>query len=70
MRKILLLLATIALCWTATLTAARAMPACTCNSERAACGQYCRDIGCQRSHFICNTSDPCNSTCYCTFCIP
>jgi hypothetical protein len=71
MKRALMLLCATVLVGTAVLVpGASATSACTCSSEAAACRDYCLSINCQKSHLTCNLSDPCNSACACSFCIP
>lgn len=46
------------------------MSLCTCSDQQSACYSYCQSIGCKKDNFVCNFSDPCNSTCSCFSCIP
>ncbi|HEX4966058.1 MAG TPA: hypothetical protein VF173_34935 [Thermoanaerobaculia bacterium] len=46
------------------------MPLCNCTTERAACASDCQSQDCRGSHFVCNTADPCDSTCTCNRCLP
>jgi hypothetical protein len=70
MERMLLSLAVTVLACAAWLTPAPtgATPACTCPQERIACVSYCEGQGCAGRLFVCNTSNPCNSSCTCTHC--
>jgi hypothetical protein len=43
---------------------------CTCLQQQQDCAAECRADLCQTAIFICDQSNPCDSTCKCEKCLP
>jgi hypothetical protein len=71
MKRAFLLLAAVALVAASSVARPSAAQTCslTCTQVQEECDQSCEESLCQ-ARFICDTTDPCDSTCTCIKCRP